>query len=145
MALDYIQRNDGTRVTTDTHDPGTGTQHCQVEKVAYGATDAVPTLVAEATPMPVAQAGSTWTNFTPVAVADTATSILAAQTDRKEYRVYNDSDVTIFLGASAVTTANGCPLEPGQWWVDAAYRGQVFAIRATVAGTKNVRLREIRA
>ena len=50
---------------------------------------------------------------TATTVTTTATTIPAtALTNRRTILVYNNGSVTVFLGSSTVTTANGVPLAP---------------------------------
>lgn len=74
-----------------------------------------------------------------VSVGTTATSLAAANTDRKALHVRNNGSATIFVGPTGVTTANGYPVEPGEDFVTAC-TAQLFGIVAS--GTENARVLE---
>lgn len=72
-----------------------------------------------------------------VIVEDAATLIVPSGIDQSAIIIYNNSSVTIFLGGSAVTTANGLPLVPGASYSNTKWTGTMYGIVAT--GTANAR------
>lgn len=76
-----------------------------------------------------------------VNVTNTATQLVAGSVSRTQFRLYNNSSVTVYLGPSGVTTATGTPLPPGQWWVEGILEGAMYAIAST-AGPHEVRVLE---
>lgn len=82
---------------------------------------------------------------TPVTVANTATAILASRSNRGSYILHNNSaTVTVYLGSSTVTAANGMPLAPGEKIGVARATGDTMAVEAvygiTAASTAEVRI-----
>ena len=49
-----------------------------------------------------------------ITIAATATNILSNGNNREETEIKNMGSVTVYLGASGVSVANGFPLEPGE-------------------------------
>lgn len=70
------------------------------------------------------------------ACTTTATSILAANYERKGL-VIQATDGTVYLGGASVTTSTGFPLATGQSFSSSAFLGAVYGI--TASGTVNVR------
>lgn len=71
------------------------------------------------------------------ACTTTATSILAADYERKGW-VIKATDGTVYIGSdSSVTTSTGYKLDSGETLSSSAYLGAVYGI--TAAGTVNVR------
>lgn len=59
------------------------------------------------------------TDAAPVSVGVAATALVAADANRKGVRFYNAGTATVYIGSSAVTTANGAiRLDPGAVWVE---------------------------
>ena len=89
-------------------------------------------------------------NYQPTAtrtqVADSATdvSLLAANTDRKKYAVYNDSTAVLYLadGAAATTTNYTVQIPPNGYFENVGYVGAVRGIWATDPGTGAARITE---
>lgn len=78
---------------------------------------------------------------TAVTCATTATAAPASVlTDRTTATFYNNSSVTIYLGGSAVTTANGLPLLPGASFTDDV-KGTAYYCRVA-SGTAELRVLE---
>lgn len=77
-----------------------------------------------------------------VSVTTSAIALPAsALSSRRALWIYNNSTVTVYLGAAAVTTASGFPLLPGQ---SVALEVGALAIYGRVAtGTAEVRIMEI--
>jgi hypothetical protein len=76
-----------------------------------------------------------------ITVANTATVIVAAAASarEREVTVYNNDTQTVFIGDGNVTTANGLPLRPLEFFVTHSI-GPVYGIVA--ASTANVRVAE---
>jgi len=116
-------------------------EYAQVLKVGYGGDGITPTLVDTTAPLPTKEAkGSTWTS-TVIAVATTSTAVITADTSRVKFALYNDSDQPIRVGPTssvAMTGANrGWPIQPGGWFQDDRYTGDVYAIHGDT-GTKDL-------
>jgi hypothetical protein len=73
-------------------------------------------------------------NHSAVTVANTATLVVAANQAKAGFLIANVGSATVYLGGSGVTTANGYPLDPGE------YEGNLYGIVAS--GTNAVRVLE---
>lgn len=86
------------------------------------------------------------TNSRSVSVGSTATRLdTATETDRpsgSSVAIYNNGSVTVYIGASNVTTSNGVPVPAGTWGpsVDLATNESLYGIVAS--GTCEVRVLE---
>jgi hypothetical protein len=81
---------------------------------------------------------------TAVSVTASATPLpVTALADRRSMTIFNNSSVTVYVGGSSVTTANGMPVPAGAYGpsIDAGPRNIVYAIVAT--GTADVRVLEM--
>jgi hypothetical protein len=75
-----------------------------------------------------------------VAVAATATALLADNANRVEAEIFNNGTQTVFVGDGNVTVANGRPLRPGRSLVVRGI-GSVYGIVA--ASTCDCRITEV--
>lgn len=84
------------------------------------------------------QGTATGSAAAPTSVAAVA---LAANVNRKTAIIYNNGSVTVYLGGSGVTTANGLPLLPGAAFVDDRTTGVWYGV--TASGTGDLRIIEV--
>lgn len=75
-----------------------------------------------------------------ISVADSATVIVTAQTNRVGVIIQNNSNQTIYIGGASVTTANGIALEPDDVYSNSEWAGAISGI--VVSGTANVRVED---
>jgi len=75
-----------------------------------------------------------------VTLGTTPTLILAQRLTRVVFLVYNNSQVTVYVGDANVTIANGIPIQRGASYVNEGWGGVVYGIVAT--GTADVRVEE---
>ncbi len=89
-----------------------------------------------------------WANFpgeltratTAVTVGAIATQLLVAKEGRVVYMVYNNSNITVYVGGADVTLANGIPIQRGGSYTNEGWTGVVWAIATANA---NVRIEEM--
>lgn len=79
--------------------------------------------------------------FTDPAPTNVASSVLAANTSRKSALIQNVGSVTVFLGASGVTTSTGLQLDPGASLEDNTSTDAWYGI--TASGTGDLRICEV--
>ena len=80
---------------------------------------------------------STLSNVSPTS---SSTSVLASNTNRKQYIAYNDGAVDVYIknGSSATTTSFTVKLVPGATYIEDKYSGAVTAVTASGTGTLRV-------
>jgi hypothetical protein len=67
-------------------------------------------------------------------VDNTADVILASNPNRRQYAIYNNGTVIVYLGfGNTPTTALGFPLPVGAVWTDDVFTGEIMGITAAVA------------
>ena len=75
-----------------------------------------------------------------ISVTSAITTILVARSTRTGCIIVNNSDVTVYLGGDAVTTANGLPLISGASYSNQDWVGAIYGIVSE--GTANVRMED---
>lgn len=75
-----------------------------------------------------------------VTLQATPTSILSQRLNRVVFMIYNNADVTVYVGDSTVTIATGIPIQRGGSYTNEGWSGEVYGIVAT--GTADVRVEE---
>lgn len=96
---------------------------------------------ATGTTFSVSQSTSATGTLTSVANAITSTTVLASNSSRKGFIVYNDSSVVLYIAfaATASTTAFSAKLQPGSAYnSDTLYTGIITGIAAAASGSARV-------
>ncbi len=77
---------------------------------------------------------------TAVTIGAGATLLLAAKADRVVYIVYNNSNITVYVGDADITLANGIPIQRGGSYTNEGWNGAVYGI---ATANSNVRIEEM--
>lgn len=119
-----------------------GGRHFQRVKIAWGA-DGSASDVSATSPLPAETVYRTTLRASAVSVGTSATALPAtALSGRRLVVVRNAGSVTVYLGASDVTTTAGWPLEPG-WSLQLALGAELAIYGIVASGSGAVRVLEV--
>ena len=138
--MSNVQVTPGSGATIAAEDDGTGIL-TQAVKMKYGA-DGVMTQITKNTPLPTLDPLAATSTSQPVGALTSATQILAANTARRFYSVWNDSTSTMFVlqgGTGPVSNSNySFQVPAGGFFETDRWAGVVSAIWTTANGAARV-------